>query len=250
MNHRYSLGKQPLLLHPPTEDELARLYWELAKIGATSVGAERPWPYDPASREQLIVLAGEMLRYDARLLSVLVQWFRASFASLNPLRLRQELTGARFPQALLVALEFAKLEHDDRELAWFCDYVSAGFQRVEPAERFFIDAEKPGTRGAERNLGRNLAPYARWGFVSQERPIVDPLSKQTVGRYDANTRRRILEALATRHEEFGLADYLSAVDHSISRQQARADLVAFERIRAVGRGPGARWRRRTTTRTR
>lgn len=242
--------RQPLLLHAPAEDELARLYWELAKIGATSVGAARPWPYDPSSREQLIALAGEMLRYDARLLSILVQWLRANYASLNPLELRRALAKARFPQALLVAMEFATLDHDDRELAWFYDYVSAGFQRVEPAERFFIDAEKPGTRSAERNLGRNLAPYARWGFVSQERPIVDPVSKQTVGRYDATTRRRILHELVERHEEFSLADYLSAVDHSISRQQARADLVAFERVRPVGRGPGARWRRRATKQVR
>ncbi len=146
------------MLHPPSEDELARLYWELANIGATPVGAERPWPYEPSSREQHIALAGDMLGYDARLLSILVQWFRAHFMSLNPLKLRQALAEMRSPQALLVALEFAKSEHDDGELAWFADYVSAGVRRVEPAARFFIDAEKPGTRGAERNLGRNLGP--------------------------------------------------------------------------------------------
>ena len=69
----------------PTEDELARLYYELAKLGATSVGDERPWPYAPQGREQLVVLASQMMRYDARLLSILVQWLAAYYDTLNPL---------------------------------------------------------------------------------------------------------------------------------------------------------------------
>jgi hypothetical protein len=232
------------LLHPPTEDELARLYHELAKVGASTVGERRPWPYEPESLEQLVVLTGEMLRYDARLLSVLVQWLPAHYQELNPLRLRHELAGSRYPQSLLVALTFARLASPDPEFQYFVDYVSMGFGRVSPAERFFLGTESPGSRRAARKLGRNLKPYARWGFVGQERPIVDPVTKKTVGAYDAETRRAILERLASRRNDFSIADYLDAVDHSVTRQQALSDLKAAPWLERTGAGRGSRWRRR------
>ncbi len=121
--------------------------------------------------------------------------------------------------------------HGDPELPPFADYVAAGWPRVEPAERFFLDTERPGSRAAARNLGRNLAPYARW--VTSDRS--DPwsiLSERALGRYDADTRRRILRDLLERRESFTTADYLSAVDHGVSRQQALLDLTASESITA------------------
>lgn len=235
----------PLLLeHAPTQDELERLYYELSRIGATSVGAHKRWRYRFEGPEQLIVLASQMMRYDARLLSVLVQWLQSKYATLNPLKLRKDLQQTRWPQSLLVALEFAKLGNHDPELSAFAEYVASGFARTEPAERFFFDTELPGSRAAARNLGRNLAPYARWGYVGQERPIVDPISKRTVGRYDAETRRRILKDLAERRTSFSIADYLSAVDHGISRQQALNDLSACKEIEPTGHGRGALWQRK------
>lgn len=235
------------LEHAPTQNELARLYHELARIGATSVGERKAWRYAPKSREELVALASQMMRYDPRLLSVLVQWLRSAFHTLNPLELRRALRATRWPQSLLVALEFARLDAGDPELVAFADYVAAGWPRVQPAERFFLDTERPGSRSAARNLGRNLAPYARWGYIGQERPIVDPISKRTVGRYDADTRRRILRDLLERRESFSSADYLSAVDHSVSRQQALIDLTACEALEQVGRGRGARWRRKRSS---
>lgn len=234
------------LTHAPGQDELARLYYELAQVGATSVGERKDWSYQPGDKEELIVLASQMMRYDARLLSIMVQWFARHYDQLNPLHLRRLLRTARWPQSLLVAIEFARVSSADPELTAFAKYVSSGFERVDPAERFFLDSEQPGSRRATRNLGRNLAPYARWGFVGQERPTIDAVSKRAVGRYDADTRRRILEALAERHEDFSIADYLSAVDAGISRQQALADLRAYGGIKRVGKGRGARWQRRAT----
>ena len=231
------------LKHAPGQAELARLYHELAQVGAASVGERRAWPYAPTSTEQLIVLASQMMRYDARLLSILVQWLSRSYTLLNPLQVRKELRGVRWPQSLLVALDFTKLGSTDLELGYFAEYLSAGWSRTVPAERFFLDTEQPGSRAAARNLGRNLAPYARWGYVGQERPIVDPVSKRTVGRYDPDTRRRILSELAERRALFSSADYLSAVDHGISRQQALSDLTSHPAIEHVGQGRGARWRR-------
>jgi hypothetical protein len=238
-----------LLLHPPTQAELERLYYELAQVGGTSVGQKRPWRYRPSTLEALLALSGEMLRYDARLLSILLQLVLARWQDTNPITLRRELRTMRWPQALLVVLEFAKTASDQPELRYFAEYIAAGFERIEPVERFFMDAERPASRVAERRLGRNLAAYARWGFVGSERPIADPVSKRALGRYDAHTRRTILQELVTRRGELSLADYLDAVDHAISRQQALADLRGSPQLQLEGHGRGAKWRSRAATPT-
>jgi hypothetical protein len=237
-----------LLAHPVTEAELERLYYELARIGASSVGRKRRWRYRPRGEEALIALAAETLRYDPRLLSILVQLLRRVYGRLNPQRVREQMRAMRWPQALLVVLEFAKAASDDKEFHHFCDYVAAGWSRVAPAARFFMDAERPGSRMATRNVGRNLKPYARWGFVGSERPIVDPLTKRTIGGYDAPTRQRILGELAAQKPEFALADYMDAIDHAVSRQQALLDLKRSADVVASGHGRGAKWRRRTRPR--
>jgi hypothetical protein len=234
----------PLLRRVPTRTDLERLYHELARAGAPSVGRAAGWPYRPRSLEDLLALAGEMLRHDPRLLSILLQLVLSAWPRLDPSALRRAMRAMRWPQALAVVFDFARLASADPELRRMCDYVCAGWPRVDPPERFFLDAERPGSRTAARRLGRNLAPYARWGFVGTERPIADAATRRTVGRYDARTRRRILDDLVDRARSFTLADYLDAVDRAVSRQQARADLSKHPRLRPVGHGRGARWCRR------
>jgi hypothetical protein len=182
------------------------------------------------------------LRYDPRLLSILLQLLLARWQDIHPIRLRRLMQTMRRPQALLVVFDFAKAASDDAEFRYFADYLAAGFLRVEPVERFFMDAERPASRMAERRMGRNLAAYARWGFVGSERPIADPVTKRALGRYDAKTRRRILDDLVERRTELSLADYLDAVDHAISRQQALADLRSSRQLQLSGHGRGAKWR--------
>lgn len=202
-----------------------------------------PWPYRPHTNEELLALAGEMLRHDPRLLSILVQHVLSAWSTWNPLALRREMARMRWPQALLVVLGFARLASAEPELGYFAEYVAAGWPRIEPVERFFLDAERPGSRVAERRLGRNLVPYARWGFLGSERPTVDAATKRTVGRYDARTRRRLLEELIDQRGEVTLADVLVALDHAVSRQQARQDMRALPGVETIGHGRGARWRR-------
>jgi hypothetical protein len=234
-----------LLQHAPSQNELERLYHELAQLGATSVGRKRPWSYRPRSPEELLALAGEMLRYDARLLSILLQWLLSHWRTLNPLHLRDQLQLMRWPQALLVVLEFAKVESKELEFRHWATYLAAGFARVEPIERFFFDAERPGSRVAQRRMGRNLAAYARWGFVGSERPIADPITKRALGRYDARTRRSILHELIARQGELTLSEYLDAVDHAVGRQQALADLKNSPELQLHGHKRGAKWKLRT-----
>jgi len=233
-----------LLVHAPTENELGRLYFELALIGAPAVGRKRAWPYRPRDREQLLLLASEMLRYDPRLLSILLQFLLQYWRTLNPVTLREWMRSMRWPQALLVVLEFAKTASRDREMRFWIDHVAAGWPRVDPSERFFFDAERPASRVATRRVGRNFEAYARWGFLGSEKPIADAMTRRTVGRYDAPTRQAVLSELASRSSGFILADYLEAVDHSISRQQALFDLKRHPGLALRGHGRGARWRRR------
>jgi len=233
-----------LLTQPPSQSDLERMYFELSRMGAPSVGRECPWPYAPRGAEELVALAGEMLRHDPRLLSILLQLVLEHWEELNPLVLRRSMDGMRWPQALLVVFEFARLATDDPELKHLAAYLASGRRPVAPSERFFLDAERPGSRVATRKLGRNLAPYARWGFIASERPTTNAHTKETVGRYDAKTRRRILDDLLVSRDKLALAEYQDAIDHSVSRQQAGLDLARHPRLVRVGHGRGARWRRR------
>ena len=233
-----------LLAHAPTQADLERLYFDLSQAGARAVGRPRQWRYRPASQEALLALAGEMLRYDARLLSILLQWVLETWSGLNPLALRREMARMRWPQALAVVFTFVRLASDDPELRWLADYVCAGWDRVSPPERFFFGGPRPGSRMASRQLGRNLAPYAKWGFIATERPSADVYTKRALGRYDSATRRRILSELIEEQGSVTLAEYLAAVDHAITRQQGLADLRSLDGIVLEGRGRGARWTRK------
>ncbi len=232
-----------LLDHPPTAAELERLYHELAKLGAPSVGRPAEWTYQVESTEHLIALAGEMLRWDPRLLSILLSWLASSWDRLDLVRMRRWMHRMRSPQALLVVLEFARAARSsDAELRYATDYLSAGARPVDPPERFFFEVERPGSRRAERRLGRSLQPYSKWGFVGTERPAVDVFDKTLVGRYDAATRQRIARELARDHP-IAISEYLDEIDHSVSRPQAVHDLRAAG-LELRGKGRGARWRLR------
>ena len=235
-----------LLDHPPTDDELARLYWELAQLGAPSIGKKVPWSYSPDSLESLLAMAGDMLRYNPRLLSILLQFIVEHWDCLNPRALRESMAKMRWPQALLVVFEFAKIASSKRELHWFVEYVSAGVFARDPAEKFFFDAERPGSRIAKRHAGRNLAPYRRWGFVAVERPASNVFTKKIVGAYDASTRRWIRRELFESRLQLSVSDYLEAIDHCVSRQQAYNDLRNDKTLAVDGHGRGARWRLRKT----
>jgi hypothetical protein len=230
------------LVRVPTDDDLARMYFELGERGASATGARADWLYAPASDEELVVLAAQMARHDARLLGVLVELLLRRWQQLSPVALRAALRRTRTPQALCVAIEFARGAEGDPELTLWARHVCHGFARHEPPAHFFVDDVRPGTRLAERRKGRSLAPYSRWGFIGVERPTIDPFRKRSVGRYDTATRRRILQGM-TASGAVTLSEYLDALGGSISRQQARADFRAAGLVPS-GPGRGASWRPR------
>jgi hypothetical protein len=220
------------------------MYHELAKLGAPAVGRKQPWPYDPNGPEELLALAGEMLRYDPRLLSILLEWVLLRWTSLNPLELRRQMHAMGQPQALLVVFEFARQATDQQELRRLVDYVGAGYRPISPAQQFFLDAALPGSRTRQRRGSRSLTAYSKWGFIGTERPSTSATRKERIGRYDAATRRRIRQDLADRRRAFTMREYLAALDHGISRQRAYQDLHGDPEFDLVGHGAGARWQRR------
>lgn len=235
-------ASEALLLRVPVQADLERLYYELAQYGAPSLGRDVDWPYEPETLEELIALAGDMLRYDPRLLSVLLQLFVQSWSEWHLARLRREMRRMRCPQALCVVYAFAQAARlGDQELIFAIDYLQAGWKRIDPTERFFLDGDRPGSRMARRKAGRNLRPYANWGFIATERPTLSAYTKETVGSYDAKTRNFVLEKMVTQAQPFTLSDYLRAIDHAVSRQQALKDLKSHPNLKLVGRGRGARW---------
>lgn len=230
------------LVRVPTEGDLARAYHELALRGAPLVGKKTGWPYQPASDEDLFCLLAEMTRHDARLLGALVELFLERWSSLVPTSLRAAMRRMRWPQAMCVVVEFTREAGREHELALWARHVMADWRRVDPAEHFFIDDVRPGERSASRRIGRSLAAYSRWGFLAVERPTLDPHRKIRLGRYDARTRRTILDALLARSAAgVTLADYLDAIDEAVSRQQAIADLHRAG-LAPSRSGPGATWR--------
>jgi hypothetical protein len=92
----------------PEAPELPRLYHELAAIGARAEGARVPWRFGSPSAEELVVLAAQAARREARLLWVVVELLARRYGELNPLALRRALSRARWPAAAGVALEFAR----------------------------------------------------------------------------------------------------------------------------------------------
>ena len=171
-----------LLDHPPTDDELARLYWELAQLGAPSVGKKVPWSYSPDSPESLLAMAGDMLRYNPRLLSILLQFIVEHWDCLNPRALRESMAKIRWPQALLVVFEFAKIASSKRELHWFVEYVSAGMFARDPAEKFFFDAERPGSRIAKRHAGSQSCALPAMGLRRGGETCEQCLHQENCGR--------------------------------------------------------------------
>ncbi len=228
-------------LHIPTEDDLARLYYELAQLGAPALGDKRAWTYCAQNKEDLIALASELSRYDARLMTILVQWLQKEWHTLNPLKLRHSMKTLRYPQTVCVVFTFLKMVTEDREFELLIDYVCASWTRVDPAERYFISGARPASHMAKRETNRNLSAYAHWGFIGTERPVANPINKAQVGRYDSFSRTRILLALAKERRSFALNDYLEALDGTISRQQALADLKRTDFLKLTGHGRGARW---------
>ena len=226
----------------PSEQDFIRLYWELSQIGAPAVGDKREWAYAPKTKEALISLSFEMLRYDPRLLTILMIYFLNHWTELNPLILRSLILKIEFPQVVGVVKEFLTDYSSDMEIKYFFEYLSKGLKPVQP-QLFFMGLYAVGSERQVRIAQKSLKQYSRWGFLGIERPQVNLSPKETVGSYDIETRSRMALQYLKQHQTMSLKEYLDVLDHCISRQQALYDLKRNKQFKLMGQGRGARWKK-------
>ncbi|MEK7791086.1 MAG: hypothetical protein AAB309_05630 [Deltaproteobacteria bacterium] len=220
-----------------------RLYWELSRLGAPCIGKKKEWPYDVLkSKEELILLASDMLRFDPRLLSILIIYFLNHWYELNPLKIRIKFSEMKTSQVLGVIKEFLLDYSRDKELKFFFEYLTKDLKPVSP-QLFFLGLFAIGSERQELIARKSLKQYSKWGFLGDERPQIDPFSKKTIGSYDIATRKRIIEEILRHKKTISLRDYLNALDHSISTQQALYDLKQMKGLKLIGSGRGAKWKK-------
>lgn len=227
----------------PTEKHLSRLYYELAcRLGAACEGLREAWPYRFKDREQLFCLAADMMRYDPRLVTILVRLLAERWRDFNPLRIRSYYPEMRTPQTIAVIAEFL-LGNDikSEEQGYILEYLQRGLSPVS-LQLFFHHLYVPGGNLMQRAFEETLREYKKWGFIAREEPVIDELSRQTIGTRDASSRRNILRRLLEERGNIKLSDYIEALNGAISRQQALIDIKSMPRIERVGRNRGARWR--------
>lgn len=232
-----------MLVSTPTALHLARMYHELAQHGARAVGKKGPWPYRARDPETLFCLAADMSRYDPRLFDIVVEFLYFHWRRLNPLKLRENLPAMRTPQALAVISGFVAHGLADPEFRHVHEYLS---RALSPAagELFFMNLYPPGGSLIRRAAEEPLEEFAAWGFLARARPIIHGPQRLILGHWGPRARQNIIHRLATQKDLMSLSEYLAAVEHTISRQQALADLKASPHLTMTGRGRGCVWVKR------
>lgn len=144
------------------------------------------------------------------------------------------------PQVLGVIGEFISTHRDDPECRAYFAYLATGLDPVS-YQLFFPALYPPGSPLALREASESLREYKKWGFLSRERPLIDRETRATAGTPPPETRRQILNRLLAARGKISIGDYLTALNHAISRQQAYLDLEAAPNLIPVGKGRGSRW---------
>lgn len=230
-----------MLKRIPNENDMARMSFELAALGARCAGELLKWPYTIANKYELLALAAEMSRYDPRLFGILVEFFCNNWREINPLELRTAYSAMETPQIFGVIGEFFKKAVKDNEAIHYYNYLTGGLKPL-PTQFFFHSLYQVGGPLAGRAAEASLTEYKRWGFLAAERPTIDAASKMTIGTLDANSRLNILRRLLTRKKVIQISDYLNALGNDISRQQALSDLQKCKFATKIGRGRGSKWK--------
>lgn len=230
----------PAIFELPSTNHLLRAYHELAALGASAVGKRRPWPYHPEDTEELLAICGELSRHDPRLFEILVNYLRDHWNQLDWLRLRRAVLKTPDPQTWGVIGELLDTTASDPERRNCFRFLTHGIARA-PTQYFYHLLYTPGSRMAARAMTHRLREFERWGFLASERPIVDPGQKRGAGRLSSKARQHILQDLMARRGKLQMRDYLAALPHPISRQQALTDLRSIPGLRRHGHGRGATW---------
>jgi len=216
------------------------MYYELAQEGASCSGEKYSWPYRLKSREEKLILAADMTRWDPRLLGILIEFLLKNWERLQPQILRQYYSQMKTPQTMAVVAEFCRAATAKKEIQYYCEYLQKGLRKV-PDQFYFKGHYAPGGKLGQAAADKSIKEYKKWGFMARETPTIDVYSKKTVGRVDAAGRLNLLRDLFKTNSELSLGDYLRALKNGISRQQALADLKKIAQLKKGTQGRGARW---------
>lgn len=227
----------------PNTQDLSRLYDELGKRGAPVVGKYVKWPYKVSSDEFLIALSSDMCRYDPRLLGVLIGWLPEFILTLNPLKLRKLILNTDTPQVMGVITSFIRANTQNSEIIYIFDYLIRGLRPVS-AQLFFKGIYPLGGNLMQHAAAFSLKEFSNWGFYCSDRPTIDIHHKTRVGHYTKDARMQILKTLLQQKRHIQISDYLEALSHSISRQQALADLKHLPTLTPSGKGRSTTWKLR------
>lgn len=226
----------------PNANEISRMHFELAKIGARSVGEFHPWAQGDLNHLELVLLAARWSRYDPRLLEVLIDYAKREWSNWNPYNLRKILLNNPDPQTFLVVLNFIKTDApQDLELAHYCDYVSDGFAVIS-SQLYFYGLADLGSRLMFKSAEEPVQEFLDWGFLSRMRPVVHEDGKRReIGHWSLSARKNRLDHIVREQKRVTISGYLKALDHCISRPQALLDLKAHPHLKKRGAGRGAFW---------
>ncbi|HSN90665.1 MAG TPA: hypothetical protein VLS93_05515 [Anaeromyxobacteraceae bacterium] len=226
---------------PEGAAEVARLYHELAALGARVEGRRARWRFGRPSPEETLVLAAQASRREPRLLWALVELLARAYDRFDALRLRRAAARARWPAAVAVALEFARRAAPSEELDAWAHLVTSA---VAPArgERFFLGTRAFAGEQARRDAEESLAEYLRWGYLGREEPFAKELGLRAHGTLGPAERRNLLRRIASRRGAVTLAEYLEVLGGRASARQASRDLAAADFLVREGRTRGSRWR--------
>lgn len=227
---------------PPLKtSDWSRLYWELAQIGVRTVGEKRRWAYSFETKTALLTFALACSRSDPRLLGALTDYVFSHWRDLDAVGLRSGYYHQLdTPQILAVIAEFVKGASQEREAIVLMEYLQADLAPV-PFQLFFTGLYPPGSAFAVREASESLLEYKKWGFLARERPMLYGNDRQTLGTLPSRARLQILERLARQAGSVSMGTYLSAIHHSVSRQQAYHDLRHASFLVPLGKGRGSHW---------
>lgn len=231
--------KQFLPPLPLSQNQAARLYWELQKRGAYCTGERLPWAMENFSEEELLTLAIAQSRYDPRLLAILTDFFRNP-QRLDPIRFKQCLREAEGLQTAAVIGEYVLESSPKQGVRDLFDFLRSGVPPL-PTQLFYRGLYPIAGRKIDEALSKPLWAFKKWGFLAADAPLLKERAMRRSYLYDSQARLQILRELSS-HGAFRLRDYLAALQYSISRQQALKDVRSVSWIQKRGCGKGSVYR--------
>lgn len=229
------------IVFPLSPAESGGLYSRLAFLGARAFTTRSNQMWKTLSDEEMLAVAAQQSRFDYRLLYILVALMAEHFRSFHPFRLREAATEIRDPAVWGVVFEYARKLCPDVDLLAFSEIVLRNIP-ASPEQMFFNSLRTPRPEAMMLVMQRTPDEFRKWGFFCEETPILKELEPiRSPKTFSKVSRKKILQRLFFDKGEIRMSDYLSAIDHAVSRQQAYKDLVGFRGVRAISDRRGRRY---------